>query len=216
MEKVAEHIGARMIKRNGLKKSLEELTRYIGFAQKVYEDNKLEQVRILGGKGRPMATVLVGAATQEVVGERARIAKDAASSVQATVKEGYIAGGGALEIATAQKIEGLRENIGGMSAYGVDCVVNALKRPLTQIINNAGYNPLEKLEEVIATQKKLNNTNLAIDCNTGNVADMLSLGVIDPMLVKYHAVKAAGEVAIAILRIDTIIRKKDESNIEEN
>lgn len=216
MEKVAEHIGARMIKRNGLKKSLEELTRYIGFAQKVYEDNKLEQVRILGGKGKPMATVLVGAATQEVVGERARIAKDAASSVQATVKEGYIAGGGALEIATAQKIEGLRENIGGMSAYGVDCVVNALKRPLTQIINNAGYNPLEKLEEVIATQKKLNNTNLAIDCNTGNVADMLSLGVIDPMLVKYHAVKAAGEVAIAILRIDTIIRKKDESNIEEN
>ena len=75
---------------------------------------------------------------------------------------------------------------------------------------------VEHLKLRLHKKKKLNNTNLAIDCNTGNVADMLSLGVIDPMLVKYHAVKAAGEVAIAILRIDTIIRKKDESNIEEN
>lgn len=216
LEKVADHVGARMIKRTGLKKSIEDIENYIGFANNVFEDNKLEQVRILGGKGKPMATILVGAATQEVVGERGRIAKDAASSVQATIKEGYVAGGGALELAAAQKVEGLRENINGMSAYGVDCVVNALKKPLIQIIDNSGYNSLEKVEEVIASQKKLENNFLAIDCNSGKIADMLSLGVIDPMLVKYHAVKAAGEVAIAILRIDTIIRKKDETNVEEN
>lgn len=216
LEKVAEHVGARMIKRTGLRKSTEDIEKYTGFANSVLEDNKLEQVRILGGKGKPMATILVGAATQEVVGERGRIAKDAASSVQATIKEGYVAGGGALEIATAQKVESLRENINGMSAYGVDCVANALRRPLAQIIDNAGYNSLEKVEEVIANQKKLNNNYLAIDCNNGMIADMLSLGIIDPMLVKYHAVKAAGEVAMAILRIDTIIRKKDESSVEEN
>ena len=39
---------------------------------------------------------------------------------------------------------------------------------------------------------------------------MIKVGVIDPTLVKLHALKAAGEVATAILRIDTIIRKKDE------
>ncbi len=42
-----------------------------------------------------MATILVGAATEEVVGERERIAKDAAASVQAAVKGGYVPGGGA-------------------------------------------------------------------------------------------------------------------------
>jgi len=38
---------------------------------------------------------------------------------------------------------------------------------------------------------------------------MLELGVVDPTLVKIYALKAAGEVAEAILRIDTIIRKKE-------
>ncbi len=44
---------------------------------------------------------------------------------------------------------------------------------------------------------------------------MLELGVVDPMLVKYNAIKAAGEVAIAILRIDKIIRKVAEGNVDK-
>ena len=37
---------------------------------------------------------------------------------------------------------------------------------------------------------------------------MLEIGVVDPTLVKMHALKAASEVAEAILRIDTIIRRR--------
>jgi chaperonin GroEL (HSP60 family) len=210
LRRVAEHVGARMIKRTGLKKSLADIEKYVGYADKVYQDEKLEQVRILGGQGKPMATILVGAATEEVVGERERIAKDAASSVQAAVKGGYVPGGGSIEIALARQVEKSRENIKGMAAYGVDCVVNALKRPLSQIVENAGYNPLEKVEEVIAAQSEQGVDSLGIDCDTGTVMDMLTKGVIDPALVKTNAIKAAGEVAVAILRIDTIIKKKEE------
>jgi chaperonin GroEL (HSP60 family) len=199
-----------MIKRTGLKKELADLDKYIGFAEKIYEDEKLEQVRILGGKGKPMATILVGAATEEVVGERERIAKDAASSVQAAVKGGYVPGGGSIEIAIAREVEKTRDQLKGMAAYGVDCVANALRRPLSQIVENAGYNHLEKLEQVIAAQHRQNIDSLGIDCDTGEVADMLDRGVIDPAPVKLHAIKAAGEVAVAILRIDTIIKKKEE------
>ncbi len=39
---------------------------------------------------------------------------------------------------------------------------------------------------------------------------MISMQVIDPALVKLHAIKAAGEVARAILRINTIIKMRDE------
>lgn len=210
LRRVAEHAGARMIKRTGLKKELADLEKYIGFAEKIYEDEKLEQVRILGGKGKPMATILVGAATEEVVGERERIAKDAASSVQAAVKGGYVPGGGSIEIAIAREVEKTRDQLKGMAAYGVDCVANALRRPLSQIVENAGYNHLEKLEQVIAAQHRQNIDSLGIDCDTGEVADMLERGVIDPAPVKLHAIKAAGEVAVAILRIDTIIKKKEE------
>ncbi|HEY3424134.1 MAG TPA: TCP-1/cpn60 chaperonin family protein, partial [Negativicutes bacterium] len=129
---------------------------------------------------------------------------------QAAIKGGYVPGGGSIEIAIAREVEKARDNIKGMAAYGVDCVVSALKRPLAQIVENAGYNPLEKVEEVITAQAKQSMDSLGIDCDTGAVADMLLRGVVDPVPVKMHAIKAAGEVAVAILRIDTIIKKKEE------
>ena len=210
LRRVADHTGARMIKRTGLKKELEDIAKYLGTAERIYQDEKLEQVRVIGGKGKPMATILVGAATEEVVGERERIAKDAASSVQAAVKGGYVPGGGSIEIAMAREVGKYRENLKGMAAYGLDCVASALKQPLSQIVENAGFNPLEKVEEITTRQIAQNADSLGIDCDTGEVADMLERGVIDPVPVKLHAIKAAGEVAVAILRIDTIIKKKEE------
>lgn len=208
LERVAEHVGARLLKRSGIKKSLQDIKAYLGYAKEVYEDEKIHQVRFIGGGGRPMATILVGAATEEVAGECERIAKDAASSVQAAIKQGVVAGGGSIEIAAAQYVAQKRQQMKDMSVYGVDCVVQALKKPLSQIVTNAGFNPLQKVEEVLGMQGEKQSNSLGIDCKTGFVADMQELGVVDPMLVKYHAIKAASEVAVAILRIDKIIRKK--------
>lgn len=205
----AEHTGARLLKRSALKKPVSEIKVCLGFASKVYEDEKLGQIRILGGKGKPMATVLVGAATEEVVGERQRIARDSASSLQAAVKGGVVPGGGSLEVAVARELMASRQEKRGMSAYGVDAVVEALKRPLAQIVANAGFNPLEKVEQVWAAQLKTDSDELGINCENGEVASMTKLGVSDPALVKNYALRAAGEVAEAILRIDTIIKRKD-------
>jgi chaperonin GroEL (HSP60 family) len=193
-----------------LKKDTADISKYLGRADRIYEDEKLEQIRVVGGRGKPMATILVGAATEEIVGERERIAKDAASSVQAAIKGGYVPGGGAVELALARDLEKSRDSVKGMSSYGLECVLNALKRPLSQIVHNAGFNPLEKVEEANAAQLAAGSDSLGVDCDTGHVSDMLTLGVIDPMPVKLHAIKAAGEVAVAILRIDTIIKKKDD------
>lgn len=208
LRKVCDHIGAKMIKRRSLKKDKEELKNYLGLAKEVYNDEKLKQVWILGGKGKPMATLLVGASTAEVVGERERIAKDASSAVQAAVKGGVVSGGGSAELFAIKAVEKARQKTKGMAAYGLDCVLEALKRPMAQIVANAGFNPLEKLGDVISSQKEGQNS-LAVDCETGKVCDMYELGVVDPVLVKTHALKAAGEVAEAILRIDTIIKKKE-------
>lgn len=211
LRKVCEHTGARVVKRTGLKKPPEELAKYLGGAEKVYEDQKLENIRILGGKGKPMATILVGATTGEVRGERERICTDAASSVQAAVKGGVVAGGGAIELACAREVEKMRLSQKGMQAYGLLCVVEALKRPMAQIVSNAGFNPLEKVGDAMARQTEENSDRLAVDCDTGEIVDMVAMGVIDPAPVKTHALKAALEIACAILRIDTIIKKKDEA-----
>jgi chaperonin GroEL (HSP60 family) len=122
-----------------------------------------------------------------------------------------VPGGGAVEMAISRELEKEKDKMKSMASYGVECVCAALKRPLAQIVYNAGFNPLEKMEEVNFTQSEKNSFSIGINCETGEVADMVELGVLDPALVKLHAIKAAGEVTEAILRIDTIIKKKDES-----
>jgi chaperonin GroEL (HSP60 family) len=209
LARIAEHTGARPLKRAALRRSPDEIAPCIGRARLVTEDERLGHVRFDGGKGRRGATILIGAATAEIREERQRIAEDAASAVQQALLGGVLPGGGAAEMAASLEVQRLRESTAGMAAYGADCVVEALRRPLAQIVANAGFNPLEKLGNLMAEKASGQGDALAIDCDTGAVADMLSLGVVDPTTVKVHALRAAGEVAEAVLRINTIIRKRD-------
>lgn len=209
LAKLVDLTDARTIKRPSLSKDSDELEGFLGRCERVYEDMRLDHIRVVGGD-HGVATVLVGASTREVKDERERIARDAAGAVQSAVRTGVVPGGGAVELAAAKQVLALRENVRGMAAYGVDCVATALKRPLARIVANAGFNPLEKVEDAIAAQNKTGNQALAIDCDTGEVADMRTLGVMDPTGVKLYALRAAAEVAEAILRINVIIRKRNE------
>lgn len=212
LRRAAEHTGARALKRSALRKTGEDFESFLGFASLVENIEKLEMTLITGGNGRPVATFLVGAATEEVAAERERIAKDAASAVQAALRGGVVAGGGASEIAAARKMQKLKDELKGMESYGVLCVIEALRKPLAQMVQNAGFNPLEKVEEVISAQSRENNDSLAIDCDTGEIKDLRKAGILDPAPVKLFALRAAAEVAEAVLRINTIIKMKESSN----
>jgi len=213
--RVARHTGARLLKRASLRKTGEELAGALGHAGTVRVDERLGHVRVLDGSGEAMATMLVGAATAEVRAERHRVAEDAACAIQAALRGGVVAGGGAAELAAITTVEACRREAGAMAAYGVDCVLAALKVPLAQIVTNAGFNALEKVEAVRAAMANGGGETLAIDCDTGEVTDMRARGIVDPAPVKIYALRAAGEVAEAILRINTIIRKRDDRREEE-
>jgi chaperonin GroEL (HSP60 family) len=209
--RIVEHTGAKPIKRTGLKKDCADLEKCLGYCAVVFEDERLKHIRIEGGKGCATATILVGASTQEVKEERERIARDAASSVQAAYIDGVVAGGGAAELSASICVQKLRQGVRGMAAYGVDCVAEALKRPMMQIVANAGFNPLEKIEDAAALQSR-NGNAIGIDCDTGEPVDMISAGILDPAKVKIHAIQTAAEVAEAILRINVIIRRRTDDS----
>lgn len=78
---LAEHCGAKLVKRTSLLKPADELKKQFGSATHIIGNEKLHNIKVLGGGGKAMATILVGATTGEVVGEKERIAKDAAASV---------------------------------------------------------------------------------------------------------------------------------------
>ncbi|MGE5544273.1 MAG: TCP-1/cpn60 chaperonin family protein [Bacillota bacterium] len=209
LRRVCEHTGARMIKRNALNREPAQLERYLGRAELVEHREDLENIRITGGGGRSIATILVGATTSEVVEERERMAKDAAAAVQAALKEGVVPGGGAIEVWVASLLENLAREVNGRAYYGVKCVREALEKPFACIMKNAGLNPLEKLVELASSQRENQSCEWAVDCDTGQVVQTGKAGIWDPALVKIKALQAAGEVAAAILRINTVIKKRE-------
>ena len=206
---LAEHCGAKLAKRTSLLKPEDELQKQFGSATHIIGNEKLHNIKVLGGGGKAMATILVGATTGEVVGEKERIAKDAAASVQSALQRGLVAGGGAAELAVARQLEQNKNALSGMAVFGADCVIAALKKPFMQIVTNAGFNPLEKLGDVHRAQELQQNSHLSINCDTGRIDDLYIAGIVDPLYVKLHGLKTAGEVAEAILRINIIVKKKE-------
>jgi chaperonin GroEL (HSP60 family) len=75
---------------------------------------------------------------------------------------------------------------------------------MRQILTNAGFNGLEK---VMAA--KASPDGFGIDIDSGNPVDMWKMGILDPLLVKTMAVKAAGEIAKSVLRIDRNLAAED-------
>lgn len=210
IDKLCQHTGAKKIKRSTLNAEADILKTYLGRARKARLNEKQEDICVLDGEGENWASIIIGASTGELVDERERMARDAASAVQAAIAGGIVPGGGALEVWLATQLEDLARNLEGLSSFGVLCVKEALLKPFTCIVNNSGFNALEKLGDVVAAQRKYKSASIGLNCETGKLIDVVKNGIVDPTLVKSHAVSAAGEVAIAILRINSIIKMRDE------
>ena len=216
MDRLCQHTGAKKIKANALNRPAQVLKKYLGYAERVKVDEKLKHTCIYGGKAQNLATLIVGASTGEVVDERERMAKDAAASLQAALQGGIVPGGGALEIWLAGELEELAREDGDMSSYGVLAVREALIKPFTCMVSNSGFNPLEKLGNIIAVQKKTDKNSISFDADSGELIDVMEHGIFDPTPVKLHALKTAGEVATSILRINTVIKMKNDEADPDN
>ncbi|MCR8845824.1 TCP-1/cpn60 chaperonin family protein [Paenibacillus sp. SC116] len=221
VKRVAQLTGAKPLKRTALSKAGNELEAMLGQTPAVRYDERLERVRLYAppqptpsawspaAGAAKQVTMLVGASTREIVGERARIAADAASALQAAIQGGILPGGGTAELAVSYALERYRETVRGMEAFGIAAVAEALRKPMAQVVLNAGYNPLEKLEEARAAQTAAGNDAIGIDCDTGALLPVMEAGIVDPARVKLYALRAAGEVAAAVLRIHTVIKMRD-------
>ena len=70
-----------------------------------------------------------------------------------------------------------------------------------------GIAEIHGLEKVMAARSS--PEGFGIDINSGDPVDMWELGIIDPLLVKTMALKAAGEIAKSVLRIDRNLAAED-------
>ena len=145
--------------------------------------------------------------------ERKDLLDDALHATSAATEEGVVAGGGVVFLRAIKQIEKAKAKVKGDEKTGFDIVMNALKAPTRQIVDNSGEGDvivaelLEKLEK---------DENIGYDANTGEFVDMFKAGIIDPAKVARTALEMAASVAGLMLTTSvciTELKDKDEEPI---
>ncbi|WP_291949477.1 chaperonin GroEL [Campylobacter sp.] len=162
-----------------------------------YDKEKLQErlAKLSGG----VAVIKVGAATETEMKEKKDRVDDALSATKAAVEEGIVVGGGAALIKAKSKIN--LNFLQGDEAIGVAIVERALRAPLRQIAENAGFDA----GVVVNTVENSQEENKGFDAAKGEYVNMLESGIIDPVKVERIALLNAVSVASMLLTTEATI-----------
>ncbi|EAK3672620.1 chaperonin GroEL [Campylobacter jejuni] len=161
-----------------------------------YDREKLQErlAKLSGG----VAVIKVGAATETEMKEKKDRVDDALSATKAAVEEGIVIGGGAALIKAKAKI---KLDLQGDEAIGAAIVERALRAPLRQIAENAGFDA----GVVVNSVENAEDENTGFDAAKGEYVNMLESGIIDPVKVERVALLNAVSVASMLLTTEATI-----------
>ena len=202
MTKLAKATGAR------ISSSIEDISEKDLGAANLVQQKKVESdkwVFIEGCKNPQSVTLLIRGGSQRVVDEVDRSIHDALMVVKDVIeKPEIVAGGGAPEAVLASFLKDWSERFEGRQQLAINKFAEALEViPLT-IAENAGMDPIDTMVKLRAKQSEGKKWT-GINAREGKVADMLSLNIVEPVVVKEQIIKSATEAACMILRIDDVI-----------
>ena len=189
-----------------IKARVEQIKKQIEETTSDYDREKLQErlAKLSGG----VAIIKVGAATEAAMKEKKDRVDDALHATRAAVEEGIVPGGGVAYLRCQKAIEALK--LEGDEKVGADIIARAIEAPLRKLVNNAG----QEAALVIANVKKATGTN-GYNVRTGEYADLMKCGVVDPAKVTRSALQNAASIAGLLLTTDcmvTDIPEKKECN----
>jgi thermosome subunit len=215
IEKLVRATGGKLVT------NIDDLTENdLGFAGLVEERRVGDEKMVFVEQCRnPRAvSILIRGGFERLVDEAERNLTDALSVVSDAIENPFIVpGGGAPEVEAAKAVRQLAAKVSGREQYAIEAFANALEAVPKTLAENAGLDAVDILTELRHMhESREDGWKYGIDAFSGKVADMISLNVVEPLVVKTQAYKAAVEAASMILRIDEIIAaSKIESGSEK-
>ncbi|ATF40774.1 chaperonin GroEL [Weissella paramesenteroides] len=172
-----------------------------------FDREKLQErlAKLAGG----VAVVNVGAATETELKERKYRIEDALNATRAAVEEGFVSGGGTALVNAIPAVAALSED--GDVQTGINIVKRALEEPVRQIAENAGVEG-----SVIVNQLKNEKVGIGYNAATGEWADMIKAGIVDPTKVTRSALQNAASVSALLLTTEAVIAEqpKNDSDVQ--
>lgn len=156
-----------------------------------------------------VATIVLRGATMNSLDDMERAIDDAVNTAKQVCKDGrLLAGGGAVEIELASKIQALGAATPGLEQYAINKFAEALEVVPRILAENSGQDPTEVISGLYAAHAA-GHAGAGVDVDGDKpTKDCVAAGVLDAYATKVSALRLAAEAAITILRVDTIIMSK--------
>ena len=183
-----------------------EIRAHIENTSSEYDREKLQErlAKLSGG----VAVIKVGAATETEMKEKKDRVDDALSATKAAVDEGIVIGGGAALVKAGEKVT---IELEGDEKIGAEIILRAIKAPIKQIAENAGFDAGVVADKVSHSE----NENEGFNAATGEYVDMFEAGIIDPLKVERVALQNATSVASLLLTTEATVSEVKEENINQ-
>ena len=170
-----------------------------------FDREKLQErlAKLAGG----VAVVKVGAATETEMKEKKHRVEDALQATRAALEEGIVPGGGVALLNATSAIEKNLDTLEGDQRTGAKIILRALEEPLRQLSYNGG------LEGSVVVDKVRNaGKGKGLNVDTGEIEDLVKVGIIDPTMVTRSALQNAASIAKNILTTEAIVVEAPETN----
>jgi chaperonin GroEL len=188
-----------------IKGRIAQIKREIEDTDSDWDREKLQErlAKLAGG----IAVVKVGAATEVELKEKKHRIEDALSATRAAIDEGVVAGGGTALLRCRTDVNKLIATLTGDEATGARIVAHALEAPLRYIAANAGFEGPVMVQTVEAAKG-----SIGLNAATGEIEDLVKIGVIDPAKVTRSALQNAASIAALLLTTEVLVTDKPEKD----
>jgi chaperonin GroEL (HSP60 family) len=151
-------------------------------------------------------TIIIKGPTIQTLEEIERAVLDVLSLLKHDTQ--CVTGAGAIETSLALNLREYATQVGGKEQLAVEAFAEAVESIPLIIAENAGLDAIEILTN-LKTLHKGGQTDMGVDVIRG-ISNAKERGIIEPVLVKVHAINAASNVATLILKTDKILLGEDE------
>jgi chaperonin GroEL len=170
-----------------------------------YDKEKLQErlAKLAGG----VAVIRVGGATEVEVKERKDRVDDAMHATRAAVEEGVLPGGGVALLRATEALKKIRTSNDDQKT-GVEIVRKAIQAPARQIATNAG----EDGSVIVGKILEKDQYGYGFDAQSGEYANLVSKGIIDPTKVVRTAIQNAASVAGLLITTEAMVAELPKKN----
>lgn len=191
----------------------------LGQAEEVVQERISDDECILvkGTKNQNAASIILRGANDFMLDEMERSMHDALCVVKRTLESNSVVpGGGAVESALSIYLENFASSVASREQLAIAEYASALLVIPKTLAVNAAQDAIELVAKLRAyhnaalqdgaNERRRALKNYGLELMQGGVRDNLNAGVLEPAISKIKSLKSATEAAIAILRIDDLIK----------